>query len=99
LLFGSLAGITFGVLDVLVMIPLDLPDKKIAMIGAFLNRFAIGFLTPLVKAPMPAWLIGGMVGLLLSLPDAVIMRAYVPIITVGVIGGLFIGWTSGWCVG
>ena len=70
--FAVTAGIAFGVIDVLLMIPLNHPDKKTAMIGAFLSRFAIGLLIPLVKAPMPPWLIGGMVGLLVSLPDAVI---------------------------
>jgi hypothetical protein len=98
-LFGSAAGITFGVLDILLMIPLELPDKRTAMIGAFLSRFAIGFLIPLVKAPMPAWLIGAMVGLLVSLPDAAITKAYVPIIAVGIVGGLLIGWASGKWVG
>jgi len=94
LLFGMVAGITFGVIDVLLMIPLDLPDRKTAMIGAFLSRFAIGFIIPLIKAPVPSWLIGGIVGLLISLPDAVVTKQYVPIIAGGVIGGLLIGWAS-----
>jgi hypothetical protein len=93
------AGLAFGLIDLLLMIPLDLPDKKTAMIGAFLSRFAIGFLIPLVKAPMAPWLIGGMVGLLVSLPDAVITKTYVPIIAVGVVGGVIIGWASGKWVG
>ena len=97
--FAVTAGVAFGVIDVLLMIPLNHPDKKTAMIGAFLSRFAIGFLIPLVKAPMPPWLIGGMVGLLVSLPDAVITKAYIPIIVVGVIGGTIIGWASGKWVG
>jgi hypothetical protein len=97
--FGAVAGLAFGLIDLLLMIPLDLPDKKTAMIGAFLSRFAIGFLIPLVKAPMAPWLIGGMVGLLVSLPDAVITRTYVPIIAVGVVGGVIIGWASGKWVG
>ena len=94
-LFGAVAGIVFGVLDVLLMIPLEFPDRKTAMIGAFLSRFAIGFLIPLIKAPIPGWLIGCMVGLLVSLPDAVITKTYVPIVAVGVVGGLIIGWASG----
>ena len=97
--FAVTAGVAFGVIDVLLMIPLNHPDKKTAMIGAFLSRFAIGFLIPLVKAPMPPWLIGGMVGLLVSLPDAVITKAYIPIIVVGVIGGTIIGWAAGKWVG
>lgn len=99
LVFALVAGVSFGIIDVLLMIPIDLPDKKTAMMGAFLSRFAIGFLIPLVKAPMPPWLVGGTVGLLISLPDAVITKAYVPIIVVGVIGGVIIGWASGkWVV-
>lgn len=99
ILFGAVAGISFGVLDILLMIPLALPDKKTAMIGAFLSRFAIGFLIPLIKVPMPGWLIGAMVGLLVSLPDAVITKNYVPIIAVGLVGGMLIGWASGKWVG
>lgn len=95
ILFGAVAGISFGVLDILLMIPLELPDKKTAMAGAFLSRFAIGFLIPLIKVPMPGWLIGAMVGLLVSLPDAVITKNYVPIIAVGLVGGMLIGWASG----
>jgi hypothetical protein len=100
LVFALVAGLAFGVTDVLLMIPLNLPNKKTAMIGAFLSRFAIGFLIPLVKAPMSPSLIGGMVGLLISLPDAVITKSYVPILIGGVVGGVIIGWASGkWMVG
>lgn len=95
LVFGIVAGIGFGVIDVLLMIPLDLPDKKTAMIGAFLNRFAIGFLIPHVKISAPPWLIGAIVGLLVSLPDAVITKAYGPILGVGIVGGVLLGWASG----
>jgi hypothetical protein len=97
--FGIAAGLGFGVLDLLLMIPLDLPDKKRAMSGAFLNRFAIGFLIPLIEAPIPSLLVGGLVGLLVSLPDAVITKAYGPIIGVGVVGGVILGWASGEWVG
>jgi hypothetical protein len=98
-IFGTAAGLAFGALDVLLMIPLDLPDKKRAMIGAFLNRFAIGFLIPLIEAPIPSFLVGGMVGLLVSVPDAIITKAYGPIIGVGVLGGVILGWASGAWVG
>lgn len=95
ILFGLLAGVVFGALDVALMLPMDFPDKKTALIGAFLSRFAIGFLIPLVQMPLPGWLIGGIVGLLISLPDAAITKAYVPIIATGVVGGMIIGWAAG----
>jgi hypothetical protein len=45
-----------------------------------------------VKAyPWPGWLIGVVFGLLISLPDAIITKAYLPILIVGTLGGLVIG--------
>jgi hypothetical protein len=94
LLFGVLAGLGFGVLDVLLMIPLKIEDKATAMTGAFFSRFAIGFLIPLVKAPLPGWATGLVVGFLISLPDAIITKKYVPILVVGIVGGALIGWAA-----
>ena len=93
--FGLIAGLLFGAIDVALMIPMDFPDKKTALLGAFLSRFAIGFLIPLVKMPIAPVLTGGLVGLLVSLPDAVITRAYAPILGTGLVGGLIIGWAAG----
>ena len=95
IVFGLIAGVVFGAIDVALMIPMEHPDKKTAMIGAFLSRFAIGFLIPLVKMPIPPVVVGAIVGLLISLPDAVITKAYVPILAIGLIGGMIIGWTAG----
>jgi hypothetical protein len=91
LVFGVIAGLVFGVLDVLLMIPLKVEDKATAMAGAFAGRFAIGFLIPLVAVPMPGWAIGALVGLLISLPDAIITKVYAPILGIGVVGGILIG--------
>ena len=93
--FGLIAGLLFAAIDVSLMIPMEFPDKKTAMLGAFLSRFAIGFLIPLVKMPVPPVVIGGIVGLLISLPDAVITKAYAPILATGLVGGLVIGWAAG----
>ena len=49
LAFGMAAGIAFGVIDVLLMIPLDHPDKRTAMIGGLLaawSVFSSAFQTP-----------------------------------------------------
>jgi len=93
--FGVLAGLVFGAVDVALMLPMEFPDKKTALLGAFASRFAIGFLIPLVKMPIPAWAIGAVVGLLISLPDAIITKAYAPILGSGLLGGLVIGWAAG----
>ncbi|NOZ08771.1 MAG: hypothetical protein GXO91_07860 [FCB group bacterium] len=94
-LFSLICGVVFGSVDVLLMIPLDIPEKTIALLAAFLNRFAIGFIIPLIQVSLPMWLMGGITGFLLSLPDAIITKAFFPIITVGVLGGSIIGWISG----
>lgn len=88
---GILCGLIFGIIDVLLMIPLEMPDKTVAMLGAFTNRFAIGFLIGATSMPLPGWLRGALVGLLISLPDAIITHAYLPILSVGIIGGVIIG--------
>ena len=91
---GLIAGLLFGAVDVALMLPMDFPDKKTALIAAFLSRFAIGFLIPLVRLPLHPALAGALVGLLISLPDAVVTKAYVPIIASGLIGGALIGWAT-----
>jgi hypothetical protein len=94
LTFGVVAGLAFGAIDVALMLPMDFPDKKTALTGAFLSRFAIGFLIPLVRMPLPGWATGALVGLLISLPDAVITKAYAPVLATGLTGGLIIGWAA-----
>lgn len=95
MVFGLIAGLAFGAFAVGIMIPMEFPDKTTALLGAFTSRFAIGFLIPLVHMPLPAWAIGGIVGLLVSLPDAIITKAYAPILGFGLVGGLGIGWGAG----
>ena len=92
--FGILAGLAFGALSVGLMLPMNFPDKTAALLAAFTDRFAIGFLVPLVSLPTPAWIRGIIVGLLLSLPSAIISKAYAPILIIGAVGGGAIGWLS-----
>jgi hypothetical protein len=95
LLLGILAGIIFGAASVATMIPLRLQDKKNAMTGAFVNRFAIGFVIGTTSLPVPSWLNGLIFGVLISLPDAIITKAWKPVMALGAIGGLIIGFTIG----
>ena len=94
-----IAGIAFGCIDVLLMLPMSFPDKKTALIGAFCSRFAIGLVIGCVSLSWPGWLIGIVFGLLISLPDAVITKAYLPILIGGALGGMIIGGIlHGWSV-
>ena len=94
LAYGLLAGIAFGAISVGLMLPLQFPDKRAALLGAFVNRFAIGLLIPLVHLGVAGWLLGLGLGILLSLPDAIITKAFAPIIGVGAVGGAIIGWIA-----
>ena len=92
--FGLAAGIVFGVLDIVPMLAMRFPLTAIA--GAFTSRFAIGFIIPQMRMSVPDWLTGAIVGLLISIPDAIITGAYGPILGTGVIGGTIIGFLVGW---
>lgn len=97
---GLICGLIFGAVDVALMLPMSFPDKRAALLAAFLSRFGIGLIIPLVNLPTwPGWLVGVTFGVLLSLPDAIVTKAYVSILIGGAIGGLVIGGiTRGWGV-
>lgn len=73
------------------MIPLEFADKRAALLGAFLNRFSIGFVIGAARLPLPGWASGLVFGLLLSLADAIITKTSVPILGLGAAGGAIIG--------
>ena len=100
LLVALLCGLIFGAVDVALMLPMSFPDKRTALLAAFFSRFAIGFVIPLINLPAwPGWVIGLVIGVLLSLPDAVITKTYGPILLSGAVGGLIIGGiTHGWAM-
>lgn len=89
--WGFIAGLIFGAFSVALMLPMEFSDKPAALTGAFLNRFAIGWVIGCVALRWPGWLIGLAIGLLLSLPDAIITKAYAPILIIGSLGGTLIG--------
>jgi hypothetical protein len=88
-------GIACGIIDVLLMLPLSFPDKRAALLGAFCARFALGFFASVVTLPLNHALTGILVGILTSLPDAIITKAYAPIMITGVLFGAIAGWIVG----
>ena len=88
-------GLGFGLISVALMVPMTFADKATAMAAAFASRFAIGFLVPLVSMPVPGLAKGIVVGLLISLPEAIVTKAYLPILVIGALGGGVIGWIAG----
>jgi hypothetical protein len=98
LALGLLCGLIFGAVDVALMLPMSFPDKRTALLAAFFSRFGIGLVIPLLQLPSwPGWLIGLTFGIILSLPDALVTKAYAPILFSGAVGGVIIGaLTHGW---
>ena len=88
--YGVIAGLVFGALAVAAMLPLAFPDKRAALLAAFLDRFAIGFLIGVANLSWPRWVVGLFLGLLLSAPSAIITKAWRPILIIGAIGGVLI---------
>lgn len=88
---GLIAGVAFGTIALLSMLPLTFPDRRTALLAAFTSRFAIGFVVANVQLPWPGWMTGLVLGVLMSLPDALVTKAYAPILGMGAVGGLVIG--------
>ena len=92
---GLILGLAFGLIDDLLMLPLPFPDKRAALLGAFFSRFALGFFAATVRLDIHPLVSGLLVGVLTSLPDALITEAYIPIMATGVIFGAVAGWVVG----
>lgn len=88
---GVIAGLIYAVVTVAIMLPIKFDDKRAALVASFIDRFAIGFLIAVVVLPLPGWLVGLLVGFVLSVPQAILTRSYGPIIGNGVVGGALIG--------
>ena len=88
---GLISGLIFGAIAVATMLPMQFPDKPTALLAAFISRFGIGLVIGCVVLPWPGWLVGVVFGLLLSIPSALITKAYAPILIIGAIGGAIIG--------
>ena len=95
IVLGILCGIAFGVIDVLMTVFGNHPDRTTGMLlQAFSSRFAIGLLAANVSLRMPALVAGGLVGLLISLPDAFALHSYAGVLATGVIFGALAGWIA-----
>lgn len=88
---GVIAGTIFGIVSIIPMFFMTFEDKTRAMSASFISRFAIGFVIFNLELPTPGWLRGGLVGLVLSLPDALVTEQYAPILGLGLIGGIVCG--------
>lgn len=88
---GLIAGTILGIISIIPMFFMEFEDKKKAIIASFVNRFSIGFIIFNIDLPLEGWLKGLLIGGVLSFPDALITKAFKPIMTLGIIGGLICG--------
>ena len=94
---GVICGLVFGIIDVLVMLPMKVEDKRKkieALIAAFIERFMLGFIIPNIDFSLHPIATGAILGLGLSFPTAIIVRVYAPILGIGVVGGIIIGFIT-----
>ena len=92
---GVILGLSIGIADVLLMLPLSFPDKRTALLAAFSSRFSLGFFAATINLRMSPIATGLLVGVLTSIPDAIVTKAYAPILITGVIFGAVAGWIVG----
>ena len=94
---GIICGLALGIIDVLIMLPMKVEDKRKrieSLIGAFVERFMLGFIVPNIDISLHPIATGALLGLGLSLPTAIIVRVYAPILGIGVVGGIIVGFVT-----
>ena len=92
LVLGVLCGIAFGVIDVLMTVLGNHPDRNTGMLlQAFSSRFAIGFLAANISLRVHPVVAGAIVGLLVSLPDAFALKSYLGVLGTGLVFGAVTG--------
>lgn len=94
---GLVCGLVFGLFSSLIMIPMKFDSKREkweALSSAFVDRFMIGLIVPNVTFGLDPIISGLFLGIGLSLPSAIITRAYTPIMVIGAAGGLIIGFVT-----
>ena len=92
--FGILSGLSFAALTFLIMLPMKWKSKREkteAILAATIERFTIGFIVVNVQIFPFAPLNGFVIGIVMSVPSAIITRAYVPVLLVGGLGASLVG--------
>jgi hypothetical protein len=97
IILGLICGLFFGLISSLIMLPMKFDSKREkweAISSSFVDRFMIGLIVPNVTFGLDPLISGLILGIGLSLPSAIITRAYAPIMVIGAVGGLIIGFIT-----
>jgi len=91
-LLGILCGILFGAIDASMILFGKSPEKSTTvLLHAFVSRFVLGILAANVTFPLHPAVSGAIVGLLISLPEAIAMKSYAGILGTGLAFGALTG--------
>ena len=91
---GIVFGIGLAAVSVAMMVPMQWESRRRqmeAIAAAATDRFMIGLLIPNTDLDLPRWLTGVVIGVALSIPDAITTKAYPQILGLGLAGGLLLG--------
>ncbi|PYT83319.1 MAG: hypothetical protein DMG40_03300 [Acidobacteria bacterium] len=92
ILLGILCGILFGAIDASMVLFGKSPGKSTtAILQAFFSRFALGILAANANFRLHPVVNGAIVGLLISLPEAIAMKSYAGILGTGLVFGALTG--------
>lgn len=92
ILLGILCGILFGAIDASMVLFGKSPEKSTTvLLQAFVSRFVLGILAANVTFPLHPAVSGAIVGLLISLPEAIAMKSYAGILGTGLVFGALTG--------
>jgi hypothetical protein len=94
--FAVFAGLVTGTFAVLAMLPIPFAtaeERRVALVGAFVDRTVLGFIVgPVARGlGLNGVLTGLMLGVGFSVGTALITRAYLPVIGLGVLLGIGVG--------
>jgi hypothetical protein len=89
---GIILGAAAGVADLALMTVTRFPGGRDVRIGAFSDRFLIGFFVATTSLPLSPALGGMLIGALASIPPAVIIKEYSKIMISGILIGALVGY-------
>ena len=92
---GIILGVAAGLADLALMAATKFPGGRDVKMGAFSDRFLIGFFVANTSLPFSPVLAGLLIGGLISIPPAIIVKEYAKIMISGIILGGLVGYASG----
>ena len=91
-LLGILCGILFGAIDASMILFGKSPEKPTTvLLQPFVSRFVLGILAANVTFPAHPAVGGAIVGLLISVPEAIAMKSYAGSLGTGLVFGALTG--------